>query len=239
MPISEPVGSSQDEHLSASIDYIIVRDGPGSWANNADWDQYRLTVHNLGSTAIQIERIVVVDAFDTAIAPENSRKDLVRGSREARRRHAAADIDIKSGAAAPTLVGTGAATTALGVGTVSAASSGALVSGGLASGGTASLAGASAVASGLLVLGPALVATGVVRGINNKKVDDHIKDSAATLPLDVGTQESVLLDVYFPIVPVPVKLVVVYRCADALRQVVIDISIAPGDPDIHSLALAR
>ncbi len=234
MPLSEPVGWSQDDHLRASVDHIIVRDGPGSWARNADWDQYQLTLRNLGPAAIQIESIMIIDAFETAIAPGNSRKNLVHGSREVRQRYDAADLDVKSGAAAPTLVGAGAATTALGVGTVSAAGSGALVSGG-----TASLAGASAVASGLLVLGPALVATGVVRGINNWKVDDHIKSSAAVLPMELKTQEQAHLDLYFPIVPVPVKLVVAHRYADALRHVIVDISVPQDDSDIHALALAR
>ena len=30
---------------AAALDWIIVRDGPGTWAKNVDWDEYLIRVH--------------------------------------------------------------------------------------------------------------------------------------------------------------------------------------------------
>src|SRR5512139_457413 len=39
------IASAADLRLTARIDAVIVRDGPGSWSKNADWDEYLLHVH--------------------------------------------------------------------------------------------------------------------------------------------------------------------------------------------------
>ena len=36
---SKPLSQSTDEKISASLNWVVVRDGPGTWAKNADWDE--------------------------------------------------------------------------------------------------------------------------------------------------------------------------------------------------------
>ena len=214
------VAAVSDEHLLVTVDAIVVRGGPGTWARNADWDEYRLTVRNLSEAPVRLDRVLVIDAFDQAIDAAASRKELVRQSRETVRRHRDAGLDVKAGAGTGTLVASGTVVTAMGIGTVSAAGTGALVSGGMAS-----VGGAAAAASGMLLVGPALAAGGIVRGVNNAKVNGRIEAERTELPTVVAATENRHLRLFFPITPSPQRLVLAYRDGEnATRHVVVDTS---------------
>ncbi len=215
----EPIASASDPHLIVSLDTLIVRDGPGSWARNADWDEYQLTIQNRSGTPVLLDRIVIVDSFSEPIAADASRKSLVRGSREVVRRHEDADIDIKAGAGSGLLFGSGAAVSAMGLGTASLASTGALISGG-----TASVGSLTAVASGLLIAGPALITTGVVRSVNNAKVDEQIEIRHTPLPLHIDPEEQASLKLFFPIVPSPRYLLLSYSNGTSEYRLAVDTS---------------
>ena len=43
---TKPLAAASDRQVSATLDWVVVRDGPGTWAKNADWDEYLLTVNN-------------------------------------------------------------------------------------------------------------------------------------------------------------------------------------------------
>lgn len=215
------VAAASDGHLLVTVDSLIVRDGPGTWARNADWDEYRLTVRNLSEAPVWLDHALVVDALDTTVDTAASRKDLVRQSREVARRHRDAGLDIKAGAGTSTLVASGTVVTAMGLGAVSAASTGALVYGG-----TASVSGAAAAASGMLLVGPALAVGGVVRGVNNAKVNERIETQHTELPILVPAAEEKQLSLFFPITPSPQRLVLAYRDGeDAARHIVVDTSV--------------
>jgi len=42
--IAEPLASNADQYISATLDWVIYRDGPGTWAKNVDWDEYMIRV---------------------------------------------------------------------------------------------------------------------------------------------------------------------------------------------------
>ena len=177
-----PIATTSDRSVSVSLDTLIVRDGPGSWARNADWDEYRLTVRNLSDARLVVDRIVIFDAFDQPIAATGSRENLVRGSRKIARRHEDAGIEIKAGA------------------------------------------GAATAASGLLLAGPALITTGIVRGVRNARVNEQLVTRGTSLPLHVAAGEESALQLFFPIVPSPERMVLSYRNGVFARQIVIDTS---------------
>ena len=49
---SQPIERTQllatvsDKRVTATLDWVIVRDGPGTWARNANWEEYLLRVRN-------------------------------------------------------------------------------------------------------------------------------------------------------------------------------------------------
>ncbi len=34
--VTRPLATASDQHLSATLDWVIFRDGPGTWAKNVD-----------------------------------------------------------------------------------------------------------------------------------------------------------------------------------------------------------
>ena len=42
MQITQPLGLASDQQKKATLDWVIIRDEPGMWAKNADWDEYLL-----------------------------------------------------------------------------------------------------------------------------------------------------------------------------------------------------
>ena len=87
MQAMQPLAASADQRLKVTLDWVIVRQGPGTWAKNADWDEYLLRVSNLSDQPIQITRLMVVDSLNTPIDSQASRKKLVKGSKKTARRY--------------------------------------------------------------------------------------------------------------------------------------------------------
>ncbi len=200
-----PLALAGDSKITASLDHVVQPNGPGSWARDAIWYEYRLTLANQTGSPLELEEVVVIDSLDQRVAASDSRKELARSSRALLRQF---DETQKATdpAAAGTLVASGVAVSALGVGTVSAAASGALVTGG-----AASVSGAAAAASGLLVIGPALLTTGIVRGARNAKVSAELEERQTQLPFPIPARAEVAVRFFMPIVPLPQHLILNYR----------------------------
>ena len=92
--------------------------------------------------------------------------------------------------------------------------------------GAATAGSAGAAAGGLLLLGPALVVGGIVRGVNNRAVNNLIEHRQTELPLEVSASEELKLDVFFPIAPSPRMVELIYTDATGERSLVIDTSTA-------------
>lgn len=211
------LATGSDQRITATLDWVIVRDGPGTWARNADWDEYLLRVSNMTGAPLRLTQVTVVDALDTPIGMETGRKKLIKGSKQTARRFKNAGLKVKAGRGAGTMLVAGAAITAVGVGAASAVALGSVMSAGAAGAG-----GAGAVAGGLLLIGPALAVGGIVRGVNNSAVNQQIESRQTALPAGVPAQRELAVDVFFPLAPSPRQVVLTYADADGEHALVID-----------------
>ena len=131
--LNQPLARAQDDKATIYLDWVIVRYGPGSWAKNANWDEYLLRVQNDSLDTLEVTSVRAWDSQDVAQAPLNDRKQLVRQSKETAKRYKKEGVEVKAGASAGALwIASGAAIyggSALGLG--------ALYSGSAAAAGTA------------------------------------------------------------------------------------------------------
>jgi hypothetical protein len=213
---TQPLAAISDQRVAATLDWVIVRDGPGTWAKNADWDEYLLTVNNRSDQSVKVTQLTVIDSLNTRIEPQSGRKQLVKSSKKTARRYKKSGIKVKAGRGAGTMLVAGAAVTVIGVGAASAAATGAIMSG------AATAGSAGAAAGGILLLGPALAIGGIVRGVNNSKVNNQIELRQTILPLEIPAAEEFGLNVFFPLAPSPKMVELVYTDATGEHSLVID-----------------
>ncbi len=223
IPELQPLASASDRQVTATLDWVIVRDGPGTWARNADWDEYLMRVSNRSDQPIEVTGVIVVDSIDTRVESQPGRKQLVKASKETARRYDKSGIDVKAGYGADTLIGAGAVVTGVGLAGTAALSSATIVSG-ITTGGAA--AGAMTAVGGLVVLGPVLAVNGIVRSVNNNEVNEHIELRQTKLPAAVAAGEELLLNVFFPITPSPRMLEILYSDANGDNSLVVETSSA-------------
>ena len=106
---TQPLAANSDQRVAATLDWVIVRDGPGTWAKNADWDEYLLRVNNRTDQPIIVTQVIVVDSLDTRIEPQPGRKQLVKSSKKTARRYKESGVKVKAGRGAGTMLVAGAA----------------------------------------------------------------------------------------------------------------------------------
>ena len=217
---TQPLAAISDQRVAATLDWVIVRDGPGTWAKNADWDEYLLRVRNQSDRRIQVTRLIVVDSLGTHIESQPGRKQLVKSSKKTARIYKESGIKVKAGRGAGTMLVAGAVLTVVGAGVASVAAYGSIMSG------VATAGSAGAAAGGLLLLGPALAVGGIVRGVNNSKVNNQIELRQTVLPLEIPAGEELSLNVFFPLAPSPTMVVLTYTDAGGENSLVIDTSTA-------------
>ena len=207
LAITQSIADALDDSLLARLDWIIYRDGPGTWAKNVDWDEYMIGVKNVSGDALRMTDIIVVDSLGTQVDPRLNRKDLVKGTKETKRRYKDEGLKVKAGVSGAVL---------LGAGVVAAAGTSGLGAAAMAGGGAA--AGAAAA----VVLVPALAVGGVVRGINNSKVNNQIEIRQTKLPIDLSEQEQENLVLFFPLVPSPRQIELTYVDTRGEHKLIVD-----------------
>jgi len=210
--LTQSLSTASDQRLAATLDWVIVRDGPGTWAKNVDWDEYLLRVQNLGDDSIRVTNIAVLDSLGTRIESGDSRKQLVKGTKKTKRRYKGEGLKVKAGVSAGTLLAAGAITA---VTVVSAGSAVVL-------GGSALAAGA---ATGLLLV-PVLAVGGVFRGVNNSKVNNQIESRQTLLPLALQDEVEHSLHVFFPLAPSPRQLELTYVDSRGEHTLIVDTQVA-------------
>ncbi len=209
LPPAGAIATAVDERLSVTLDSIIVRDGPGSWSKNADWDEYLLHILVSSDQPVEITRIVVVDSLGKHRKPSAIRGDLQSGSKETARRYKDANLDVTAGYGGAGLVVAGYA-----VGGASAAV-------GLATLGTSGAAAGAAVA-GAVVVAPVLMTAGIVVAVQEMRVQSEIRHRSTEFPVTAAVDQQLLLDVFFPIAPAPQRVEVTYRDASGEHVLVVD-----------------
>jgi len=215
--IAKPLASASDKRLVATLDWVIVRAGPGTWAKNADWDEFLLRFENLSGSPIQITNVLVYDSLGTQIDARPDRKKLVKGSKETKRRYADSDIKIMAGWGGAELALAGAGVIVVG---------GALFASTLAySAGPASagaIAGAGAGVAAAAIAAPILIFHGLSRSSKNKKVNKEIIRRQTVLPIEIPSSQELSTDSFFPLVPSPTHLEVIYTDTENEYRLIID-----------------
>lgn len=211
-----PLAVAADATLAAQLDFIVVRNGPGAWAKNGDWDEYLMRVRNTSTSAVELRAVEVTDSQGHVASKLDDRAALVSASKLTEKRYRRSGVKVVAGRGGDGLLVAGMGAGALGYGAATAASTGLLVAAGYT--------GAGLVASGAILASPVLLGVGIVRLVNNSKVDDRIESRATPLPVTIPAGSDVLLDVFFPISPSPRSVTFHYRTAQGDRQLQIDTS---------------
>ncbi len=207
MVVAQPLATASDENLSVTLDWVIFRDGPGTWAKNVDWDEYLIRVQNLGDDSIQLTNITVIDSLGVSAEVGVSRRKLVKASKKTKKRYKGQGLKVKAGLSGAALAGTGL---------VLAASSSGLGAAAMAGGGAA------ATAAGVVLLVPALAVGGIVRGVNNSKVNNRIESRQTLLPIVLQDAEEKTLDIFFPLSPSPRQVQLTYVDSGSEHTLIID-----------------
>ena len=219
--VTTALAEAADARLAARLDWVIVRNASTAWAKNADWDEHHLRVRNLSATPIELLDVLVFDSLGTRVQPLGTRKQLVKGSKSSARRYRDSGLKVKAGVGGTGLIIAGATTTgAMGVAYVYVASMGL--------GGPVSL---SAAGAGLLVAGPTVLAIGIVRAVNNTKVNNRILALQSTLPLSIAGNAEHRLVLFYPLAPAPGHIQVRYR--DTQGEATLDIDTTQALAGLH------
>lgn len=198
--IDQSIASASNGAIEVDVDWVIVRDGPGTWAKNADWDQYLITVRNRGNEEIRVTGFEVIDSLGFALAANDSRSKLVKGSKKTSKRYRAEGVKTRAGLGAAGLMAAG------GVAYVGGMSLGA-----------ATVYGGSAMAAGTAVTGilvaPVLVTGGIIRGVNNGKVNRAISERQTDFPALVGAGSETGMEFFVSLAPSPQEVRISYEDA--------------------------
>ena len=206
------LAAASDDALSAQLQWVIVRDGPGTWAQNADWDEYLIEVRNVSAAPIQVTGVVLFDSMDQPNSISASRTALVDASRKNAKRYKDSGLRVAAGRGRGlALVAGGAGATTLGMGAAYATLMGAG-------------SGAAAAASGLILAGPAMVTMAIVRGVRKGAVTKRIKERSSVFPIALEAGQTQALDVFFPLAPAPRRIEIHYTDAKGTHMLSTDTS---------------
>ncbi len=225
----KPLATVSDAHISVALDWVIIRAGPGTWAKNADWDEYLLRIENVSTGPVDVTGIALFDSLGTRLDPGEGRKVLVKASKRTKKRYKDSGLEVKAGRSGVGMFATGAAITFVGYTAAAVAAQGAIMAG------SASAGGAGVVAGGILLAGPALAIGGIIRNANNSKVDKEIRRRQSALPLQVLTDSEQRVDVFFPLAPSPTHMEIRYRSQSGEQVLALDLKEAMDGLHLQSL----
>jgi hypothetical protein len=208
--------AAQDARLEVKIAAVIVRNGPGSWAQAASWDEYLIRARNASTLPLRVTGVGILDSSGARAAPQRERSDLTTASQQTERRYKSAGwiITPGSGQAGPVVAGVMASTAAAALGAATSASTSAGMMGGVA---------ATGAAAATVVLGGAvLIGYGINRAVNNYQVNEEIGRRATTLPVTLAAEQELVLDLFFAYSPSPSRLELAYEDAAGAYRLDID-----------------
>src|SRR5690349_17630495 len=84
---ARPLAEAKDARVHVSVENIIVRNGDGSWAYDAEWDEYLIRVRTLSDAPVEVREVLLFDAVDHRVEARSDRASLAEGTREIERRY--------------------------------------------------------------------------------------------------------------------------------------------------------
>ncbi len=212
---TQPLAVASDPRLATTLDWIIVRAGPGTWAKNADWDEYLLRFKNLTDSPMPITNVRVYDSLGTQINRQLDRRALVKGTKGTKRRYRDSDIKVKAGMGTGKMLAAGAAVGVVGYGLAAGAAAPSFGAGAAAGGGVGA-------AGAVLLAAPVIAFLGIKKGVNNSKVNSEIIRRQTVLPLALPSSDEVSAKLFFPLSPSPTHVEVMYTDTEGEYRLVID-----------------
>ena len=210
MQTSRPLTSESDENIEVTLYWVIVRNGPGTWASNADWDEYLMQVKNVSDETVEISSVVVVDSLDYRLEASADLQSLIDGSRSTASRYEDSNIEVRAGLGTDTMMAAGAAMTLTGAAAVAATTS-VTMTGLLGSSPGWSIAGPAAAAVGVLIAGPLIVREGQERARNELAVSNEIRSRQSRVPMLIESGGDRPMDLFYPLAPSPQSIEISYR----------------------------
>ena len=208
--LERPLTTTSDQRLEAHLDWVIVRDGPGTWVESADWDEYLLRVRNLSDEPIRITGVAVYDSLGTRLETSANLDNLIGASRKTTRRYKAEGLEVRAGIGGEALMAAGTAALvggeALGIAILAGSAS----------------ASAAGVAVGAVVLAPVLIVGGMVQSKNKDWVAREMINRHTPLPADLSPTDQQSLGVFFPLAPSPTHIELVYANSNGEHKLIID-----------------
>lgn len=89
--------AASDARIEARVEAIVVRNGPGSWAHQASWDEYRIRVRNDSGAPIRVTGVAVRDMLGFSAAPQRELSDLRQATRRALLRYRDHGLTVAGG----------------------------------------------------------------------------------------------------------------------------------------------
>ena len=210
--VAKPLAKAADQHLAATLDWVIYRDGPGTWAENVDWDGYLIRIKNLGDKPVRVADIIVLDSLGVWVESRSSLRELTTGTRQAKRRYNGAGLEVKAGAGDAFAVTAGAMSVGALIGAATASSPYYAPASGAAVG---------AMSFGLVAI-PFLAVGGVDRMLRESEVKEELVARRTSLPILLQPQEERNLHLFFPLTPGPRQLEITYTDAQGFHTVSVD-----------------
>lgn len=197
---TDPLMIHANDDLTVALVWIIVRDGPGTWAKNADWDEYHLIARNRTGEPLEINSVTLVDRLGHEARPSSEREALVDGTKATKRRYKDQEIEVQAGFGVVGLLATGTVVTA-----------GALaIVGATASAGPFGLAAATTGMAVIVIAVPVVAILAIRRGYNNRRVQAAIEKRHTSLPTSIDAGGDARLALFYSLTPAPQRIIIDY-----------------------------
>lgn len=210
------LSETQNQDIALRLNTILVKNQANSWAKDAKWDEYIFQVINLSSTSMYIKEIVVYDALGDKIHSLQTRKELKVATSSQKSKFKNNGFSIKWGAGSTVLLTESILGTVVGTG----------IAAGLAgTGAITTSAGTLTVAGGAIFFAvPAIAISGIVKLMNNKKIDKQLKNRQSHLPKLIESRQQTHLDLFYPSIPGPKKIAVYYTLNNQKKKLTLDLN---------------
>ena len=107
--VEKPLAATADENLEVDLIWVIVRNGPGSWAEDADWDEYIFRFTNRSDSSLRLATVYLHDSLDTALQTNGRRRELIKQSKQSVKRYDREGLRVKAGMGGDALTAAGSA----------------------------------------------------------------------------------------------------------------------------------
>jgi hypothetical protein len=185
--------------LMVTVHTVLVRNGPGSWVRDADWDEYIVTLKNSAPFALRIETL----RLESPYLPFQQQSSLSLTQLEDRTRaslRTAGDVASVAGGVAVTVGATALVADATMTGTLAAAP-----------------------LAGMLIEYPLdrAIVNHHLEHEDRSMIELTLLERGAHLALELPPDREELRSVFFPLTPGPTRLIVGYRIADEQRELAV------------------